>query len=52
MRENPLLSDFCLGDLHEDNFIVSNKKLYTIDLQRHIHLPSHTLERFIFGLDG
>lgn len=32
MRENPLLSDFCLGDLHEDNFIVSNKKLYTIDL--------------------
>lgn len=32
MRENLLLSDFCLGDLHEDNFIVSNKKLYTIDL--------------------
>lgn len=32
MRENPLLSDFCLGNLHEDNFIVSNKKLYTIDL--------------------
>lgn len=32
MREDPLLSDFCLGDLHEDNFIVSNKKLYTIDL--------------------
>lgn len=32
MRENSLLSDFCLGDLHEDNFIVSNKKLYTIDL--------------------
>lgn len=32
MRENPLFSDFCLGDLHEDNFIVSNKKLYTIDL--------------------
>lgn len=32
MRENPLLSDFYLGDLHEDNFIVSNKKLYTIDL--------------------
>lgn len=32
MRENPLLSDFCLGDLHEDNFIVSNKRLYTIDL--------------------
>lgn len=32
MRANPLLSDFCLGDLHEDNFIVSNDKLYTIDL--------------------
>lgn len=32
MRENPLLSDFCFGDLHEDNFIVSNDKLYTIDL--------------------
>ena len=32
IREKYLFSDFYLGDLHEDNFIVSNKKLYTIDL--------------------
>lgn len=32
IRKNYLLNDFYLGDIHEDNFIVSNDKLYTIDL--------------------
>lgn len=32
IKKNYLLNDFYLGDIHEDNFIVSNDKLYTIDL--------------------
>ena len=32
IRKNYLLNDFYLGDIHEDNFIVSNDKLYTIYL--------------------
>lgn len=32
IRCNTPLKDFYLGDLHEDNFMVSNDRLYTIDL--------------------
>lgn len=32
IRCNTSLKDFYLGDLHEDNFMVSNGMLYTIDL--------------------